>query len=242
MKSLILFVLVFVFVTLTLSAQVPTLPTPPVPTVSVVPNFSGVLREENGHVNTWFRLDQSMFNRTFILCNRIMDGGYCTQPIRYDANNSYQQDDTGGFSIPIVRDFWQQQVVTLYEIRGGLVEVLATLNTDQSASVGVVVAAYERQMPASNPFQTATTVLKIAGSFDPYAPATVFAGWDRIEVKPTSPRQEQSGGMRESVISIENRILDRLPSTYPLTICQFGMCQTVTVKHIPTGNYSGGKG
>src|SRR3989344_2170909 len=43
-----------------------------------------------------------------------------------------------------------------------------------------------------------------------------------------------------SLIRLDNSMLERLPPTYPLTVCQFGICQTVTVKHIPT--WSDGRG
>ena len=207
------------------------------------PTFSGILREDGAYVQAMLNINQDI---TLVLCNRIMDGGYCTQPQEFRRQDpalpSANRGDLHGMSIPIVPNMWDQRI-SVYAIRNGQVERLLTMSLNPHDNLNLVVAAYEQQLPASNPFQTTgSTVLKIIGGvFDPYQPATIFAGWEQVRIQPISPRQQgQSDSVRESVIQLDNSMLERLPPTYPLTVCQFGICQTVTVKHIPT--WSDGRG
>ena len=243
MKKIIglLFVLMM-FVAMPAPAQVPT----PQTSTFTAQNFSGILREDQGYVNAIFNLNRELTGTTLVFCNRVLDGGYCTSPQEFREQEvplpSVNAGNLRWLSIPIVREGWDQRV-SLYQIKGGSVERLAMLSLNPNDNFNLVVAAYEQQLPASNPFQTTSTVLKIiGGAFDPYQPATIFAGNEQIRLEPISPPFREGGNVsvRESVIKMDNSVLDRLPPTYPLTICQYGACQTVTVKHIQTQTGSGG--
>jgi len=239
-KKFVAIVFVMMFAVMLASAQVPT------PSVST-PNFSGILREDSGWVNAIFNLNPQMTGVTLVLCNRVMDGGYCTNPQEFRDQETplpsvNMGNNTRWLSIPIVREGWDQRII-LYQIKGGQVERLAMLSLNQNDNINLVVAAYEQQLPATNPFVSSQTVLKIiGGAFDPYQPVTMFAWNEQISVRPLSPafREANSPSVRESIIKMDDSLLERLSPTYPLTICQFGVCQTVQVKHIPV--QSGGKG
>src|SRR3990167_2516671 len=213
MKKIIglLFVLMM-FVAMPAPAQVPT---PQTSTFTAL-NFSGILREDQGYVNAIFNLNRELTGTTLVLCNRVLDGGYCTSPQEFREQEvplpSVNAGNLRWLSIPIVREGWDQRV-SLYQIKGGSVERLAMLSLNQNDNINLVVAAYEQQLPATNPFVSSQTVLKIiGGAFDPYQPVTMFAWNEQISVRPLSPafREANSPSVRESIIKMDDSLLERL--------------------------------
>lgn len=188
---------------------------------------AAVLREDQGFVHAVFSNNQIPFGVPLwlMMCH---SAGHCTQLTQF-MNDNGVMGRIRGFSIPLLHGRnWQK--VTLYQLLGDQLRPLMSMEVNAYEPPDLMVAAYEMPLPATNPFQSSATFgLKIAGRFDPYSPATIYAEDEEIVLQPFESKQI-TNSLKESVIKLDTDLMLRLPPSFKLTICQFGECDTATVE------------
>jgi|SRR3989344_288169 len=202
--------------------------TVPVPVANI---FSGIIREESGRVMVLF--DKITAGTTIFACNQLLGGGYCTDPIQFQESTPECLGCLWGFEIPIVSG-WNRQIVNAYEFKNAQMQVTSIIIDDYNQP-STLVSAYERRIeyPPSLFGPQSETAIVIVGGFDSSYPFILFA--ENIRLKP-EVLMISTGTPRETIMRIPKDMDQYVGNAYSLTLCQFGVCQTVKVKHIRTDN------
>lgn len=203
---------------------------------STAGTFSGIIREENGRAWVWF--DKLTAGTKVFVCNEVLVGKFCTP--EYNFTESFDSSSGGGFSgvdIPILPNVPNH--IHAYEMVDGQVRHMAMNIDPYNQTSTLIMAAYEGELVFSgDPFgRSKRKLVTIVGTFNPYLPATIFLGYNRINVQVVST--VIPFGTLHSTLVIDNKTWNSLGTIYDLTVCQSEMCKTVKVTHISA---DGGKG
>ena len=205
-------------------------------------NIPLIIREEDGGgLFVWtdrFQSGTRMYARV-----TVPGGGFPSDLYEFIGDFYPTDGQLVGFQVPRVvgsRDV----TVEAFAFLGSVVVGYTSTTLDSTSQTALVVAAYEQGLPPQGPFSSAGANIKLAGSFDSSQPAEIFAGTTRLTSR-VKTETKAGNYPQETTITVSEELARFLGFSYPLTICQSGMCSTVKVKHIFGPLYPptfGGKG